>query len=472
MRLCFIQKGAFPYFGIIELAGFLRWKGHESDVVIDDLEDDLVRAVKDARPDMLGISCMSTETSWLAETAKLLHREFPELPLVVGGVHAMLYPEMVMSVEGVTYVCTGDGEETLPALFAALKDPSTLPDVPGLGYRDAEGRIVFTPRASLYQTIDASLATRDVYYNRYPLLSRDELKQFSSSRGCPFACAFCFNSQLRRLTQGLGTYVRRKSPELFIKEIEATVGTYGVKTIFFADDLFLTNKKWLRQFLALYKERVNVPFMCSVRADSVDEETAKMLGESQCSTITFGLETGNEQLRKNVLQKSVTDEHIRQCAAVLRKNGIKIQSSNMFCIPDETFEDALKTVRMNIEVKVDFAFCTIFMPFPGTPLANYCIEKGLLKKDFDFRDLPKSFLTNSILNIKDRKRLQSVQRCAYFMIRYPILYRPLALLVRLFGNSGLFYPLVFLGTFMRYKEERGISFRAAVRFLWRFRSSF
>ncbi len=472
MKICFIQKGAFPYFGVIELSGFLKAKGHEATVLIDDLEVDLLAAIESTQADLLGISCMSTETGWLAETATEIRQRFPNAPLAVGGVHAMLYPEMVMSIAAVDYVCTGDGEMNLLQLFEAIAGKRAIDTVPGIGYRTPGGQIAFTPRAPLYQTLDGSLADRDIYYERYPQLGRDELKQFSGSRGCPFACAFCFNSQLRRIAQGLGAYVRRKPPEHFIEEITKTVSRYGVKTVYFADDLFLTNKTWLRSFLALYKERINAPFMCSVRADAVDEEIAEMLAEAGCTTITFGLETGNEELRKTVLQKSITDAHIRRCAHVLRKHKIRMQSSNMFCIPDETFEDALKTVKLNIDVGVKFAFCTVFMPFPGTPLSDYCISKGLLKKDFGFKDLPKSFLTHSIMDLPDRKRLQSVQRCAYFMIRYPALYKPLAFLVRHFGNSDLFYPLLFLGTFLRYKEERGITFSAAIRFLWRFRSSF
>ena len=472
MKICFVQKSAFPYFGIIELSGFLLSQGHEASVVINDLEEDFLDAVAATNADLLGISCMSTETGWMAEAAGQLHQRFPSLPLIVGGVHAMLYPDMVMSVEAVTYVCTGDGEETLLSLLESLGAPECIKAIPGLGYRDEEGQVVFTPRARLYPTIDATLGDRSIYYSRYPQLGRDELKQFSGSRGCPYACAFCFNSQLRKIAEGLGPYVRRKAPERFIEEIEATTKTYGAKAIFFADDLFLTNKKWLRSFLEMYRERISVPFMCSVRADAVDDEIATMLAKAGCSTITFGLETGNEQLRKTVLQKSITDVHIRRCASVLQKHDIKMQSSNMFCIPDETFEDALSTVKMNIEIGVKFAFCTVFMPFPGTPLSDYCKQKGLLKQNFGFADLPKSFLTHSIMDIPDRKRIQSVQRCAYFMIRYPVLFWPLSLLARLFGNSEIFYPLLFLGTFMRYKEERGISFLAAIRFLWRFRSSF
>jgi radical SAM superfamily enzyme YgiQ (UPF0313 family) len=472
MNICFVQKGAFPYFGVMELAGFLLLHGHTPDVVIDDLEEELLAAVAKRSPGLIGISCMSTEAGWLEETASRLSAAFPGTPLVVGGVHAMLYPETIMKLDGVRFVCTGDGEETLPALIEAIEGRREVRNVPGLGYREATGEIRFTPRAQLYQQIDASLANRDIYYSCYPNLAADELKQFSSSRGCPFACAFCFNSQLRSLTRGLGAYVRRKSPERFAEEIESTLAKYGARTLFFADDLFLTDKPWLRRFLALYREKINVPFMCSVRADAVDDEIAQMLAEAGCSTITFGLETGNEQLRKSILKKTVTDEHIRRCSDALRRHGIKIQTSNMFCIPGETFEDALKTIRLNIEIKVNFAFCTIFMPFPGTPLADYCIEQGLLDKSFSLKDLPKSFLTHSILGIKDKKRLQSLQRCAYFMIRYPALYGPLAFLVRHFGNSGVFYPLLFLGTFLRYREERGISFWATVRFLWRFRSSF
>ena len=267
-------------------------------------------------------------------------------------------------------------------------------------------------------------------------------------------------------------YVRMKDPEHFIKEIQLVKESAVMKSIFFADDLFTMNKSWLRRFLPLYKEKINIPYMCTTRANLMDEEIARLLKDSGCHTVSFGIETGNERIRGEILQKKITNEEIINCGNILRKNGIRIQTSNMFCLPGETLDDALDTIRINIKIKANFTYSTIFMPFPETNLAKYCIENGYLKEGFSFKDLPKSFLTHSVLTLKDKDKIENVQKISHFLIRHPFLLVPIEWVVRNFKFKGLFYPLLFIGTFLRYKEERQISFLNAITFLWRFRKSY
>ena len=184
------------------------------------------------------------------------------------------------------------------------------------------------------------------------------------------------------------------------------------------------------------------------------------------------MESGSEALRRRVLKKNISDEDIVRCAALLHAEGIRIQTSNMFCLPGETLDDAFLTVRLNIRIRADFVFTPIFMPFPGTPLADECIQKGYLPKDFGFRHLPQSFMTHSVLAFPDRCRLQNLQRVAYFLVRYPWLLRLAEPILRTVTPGLLYYPFLFLGTLLRYKAERDLSILGAVRVLWRFRKSF
>ena len=252
--------------------------------------------------------------------------------------------------------------------------------------------------------------------------------------------------------------MRMKDPEHFVKEIQLVKESAVMKSIFFADDLFTMDKSWLRRFLPLYKEKINIPYMCTTRANLMDEDIARLLRDSGCHTVSFGIETGNERIRKEILKKKITNEEIINCGNILRKNGIRIQTSNMFCLPGETIEDAFDTVRININIKADFTYSTLFMPFPDTNLAKYCIENGYLKEGFSFKDLPKSFLTHSILRLQDRAKIENVQKVSYFLIKYPFILAPTEKLIRNFSFNRLYYALMFIGTFLRYKEERQISF--------------
>lgn len=470
MKICFIQKQAFPYFGVMSLVGSLTDRQIECDVLITNLETDFIRTLKESNPDLIAFSALTMEHSWLQQTTALIKADLPAVPIIVGGIHAILYPEQIMTIPGVDYVCTGEGEETLPALCSALGTGGKLKEIRGGGYRD-EDTVVINERAPLLADLTTYREDRMVYYRRYEILRNDELKQFIASRGCPYRCTFCFNERLHTLFPGEGNRVRMKSPPQLIEEIEAVRKIAPVCSVFFADDLFATNKTWLREFSELYRERINIPFMCLIRADRMDEETAGLLRNAGCHTVSFGVESGNEKLRTSLLNKNVTDDQIIQCAAVLHGHGIRVQTSNMFCLPDETVEDAFQTIRLNINIKADFVFTPLFMPFPGTRLATYCVEKGYLPQDFSFEHLPQSFLRHSILDTQDRVKIENLQRIAFFLVKYPTLFGLAETLVRTVTVTWLYTPFLYLGTLLRYKAERGLSWWGALKFLWRFRKS-
>lgn len=470
VKICFIQKQAFPYFGVMSLAGSLKAAGVATDAIITNLESDFIAPLTESCPDIIAISLLSTEHGWLCEVVPRIRTVFPAATILAGGIHAILYPEEILAIPGIDFVCTGEGEETLPALCHALSTGRTFNGIRGIGYRDGDA-VIINERAPLLPDLNGCREDRSVYYRRYEMLRNDELKQFIASRGCPYRCTFCFNERLNSLFPVQGNRVRMKSVRQLIEEIEAARSFAPMSSLFFADDLFASDKKWLKEFGELYRQRINIPFMCLIRADRMDEETAGLLKDAGCHTVSFGVESGNEKLRTTLLNKQITDEQIIRCAAVLHRQGIRIQTSNMFCLPDETLNDALQTIRINIRIKADFVFTPLFMPFPDTRLAAYCVEKGYLPPDFDFAHLPQSFLRHSILNIPDRVQIENLQRIAYFVVRYPFLLPVAEPLLRAVTARWLYAPFLYLGTLLRYKAERGLSWRGAVTFLWRFRNS-
>jgi len=471
MKVCFIQKEAFPYFGVMSLAGYIKQRGIDAFVLIANRERDLPAAVRNINPDLIAFSVLTTEHAWLESTAAQIRKIAPTTPIIVGGVHAILYPEAVMDIPSIDLVCTGEGEEPLSAVCRVIaRTEQDYAGIPGIGFRKS-GEVVFHQCRPLLNDLTGHYEDRELYYARYPFLRRDGLKQFMSSRGCPYYCSFCFNSTLQALFLGQGRYLRKKSASHFIEEIKRVKRDSPMKAIFFADDLFTLDTSWLESFLPLYRREIGLPFMCTTRANLMNDHVAVLLKEAGCHTVSFGIETGNERIRREVLRKDITDEQIAGCAQILKNNGIRIQTSNMFCLPDETLGDAFATVGMNIRIKADFSFSTIFLPFPATPLADYCVEKGYLPRDFGFQHVPRSFLSHSIMNMADREKIENIQRISFFMIRYPWLYSLVKPVLTRFNVGRLASFLLVVGTFIRYKTERKISFLNTMTYLWRFRNS-
>jgi anaerobic magnesium-protoporphyrin IX monomethyl ester cyclase len=472
MRLCFVQKQLFPYFGVMALSGMLKQQGHETDVLINACERDLIPKLKELKPDIVGLSAMTTEHRWLKEISPKIKRIMPHVPIIVGGVHATIYPSDVIKLDGVDYVCWGEGEIALSSLIENLaRDKASAKGIQGIGYHE-NGVPILQGVAPLPSDLDSFKEDREIYYDRYPVLRNLPQKIFMSSRGCPFDCAFCQNSILKETFKSAGKYIRRKSPRFFTEEIKNVLSAYGSSTFFFCDDLFVFGINWLEEFAKLYKAAVNVPFICTGHAKTIKERHAKALANAGCHTVSFGLETGNESLRRNVLNKHISNEDLLRCSTILKKEGIELQTSNMFCLPDETLEDAISTIDLNMKMGTDYMFTAIFLPFPGTRLAEYCIAKNLLKTDYSFEDLPDSFVNESVLLREDKDRFSNLHKIAHLCLVFPKVKPYLIFLAKKIHSKRLFFFLYLVNTFLRYKNERKLTYFETIKYLWTYRKGY
>ncbi len=198
------------------------------------------------------------------------------------------------------------------------------------------------------------------------------------------------------------------------------------------DDTFILNKSWVQEFSELYRERVGSPMLCLVRADQADEDSIAALKRAGVKNIFFGIESGDENLRNDLLKKGVTDEDIYRTATLLRKYGIRFRTYNMVGLPGETLEQALKTLRINADLRTDFPWCAIFHPFPGTELGELAAEKNLLMRSPE--DAPPSFFKESIIRQPRSREIANLQKLFYYGVRFPRLIPGIQRIIRLPEN--------------------------------------
>jgi len=469
--IVFIQQFPMPYFGILSMSAYLAKEGYAVDVLVDALEKNLIEKVKELNPQVIGFSVFSSEHLWLIDTARKIKEAFPGIALVVGGVHAMIYPENILEDTPCDFVCHSDGEGVVVDIVKELKKPqASWPLIKGIAYRDNEGK-VFKNEAALHVPFrDDIVEDRNIYFNRYPILLKDEFAFFLSSRGCPYSCSFCYNAHLRDLAPNKQGYLRQKKESVLIDEIKRLIEKTPIKIISFIDDMFTFNKEWLKSFLALYKDEINLPFGCNTRADQVDEEMVSLLSQAGCKFASFGIETGNEDIRSRILNKHVKNQEIIRAGNLLSAKGITVRSSNMFCLPEETLEDAFKTVDLNIESKVASASSMLLLPYPKTKISDYCQEKNFFEKEFTLYDLPHITQRTSVLDIPDKRKIVNVHYLTYWFVRFPLAYRLFRGVVYAGWLNSILYPIFLLGFFVRNKNEGGLTWIGALRFAWRKRN--
>lgn len=248
-------------------------------------------------------------------------------------------------------------------------------------------------------------------------------------RGCPFNCTFCSTHAYKELYRGKGEYVRFRDIPLVMEELEYLKHTYRPTCFFFHDDTLVHKRRmeYCRGFLSAYKEKIGLPFSCLVRADLINEELIGLLKDAGCYFLSFGIESGNEDLRNMLLKKQLKDESIELCAELLHKYRIPFATFNIVGFPGETIREVWDTVNLNIRVKPSWAWFSVYQTLPCTELAHYAQEKGYVAHaDVDQSDA--TFHESSIIikNNPEGKKILRLKNMANLMIKLPFMKKPVS----------------------------------------------
>lgn len=440
-KVLFIQDLAYEYFGTMHISSYLKQLGHDCQVLIEPLESDLIASALKHKPDIVAFSCLTPTVPWALTVAAKLKRATPSTPVIFGGSHVTLNPDDVIAHAVVDYVCVGEGEQPLAELCARLDKGDPGIDIQNL-YAKCDGQIIKNPCRPLIQDLDAlPFADRDLY-GRYRFFSLRTVKTIMIGRGCPFQCNYCHNHAKMKLYKGLGKYVRTRSPEHVLREIDMMRGKDKMDCLHFIDDAFGSDKKWLRLFLPELGKR-KLHFIGALRANCLDDELCELMKHNGLDYLSFAVETGDERYRSQFLKKTITDNQLYRAARMLRLHKIPFLTMNMVGLPDETLEQSLLTLELNMKLRPVYACCYIYQPYPNTELYQYVLDHGLLKAD---ADAEMGFLSYdaSILNQQDISAQKNIQRLFAATVMAPRLYPLTKLLVKLRPNplfDGIFYLL-------------------------------
>ncbi|MFH0864534.1 MAG: radical SAM protein [Candidatus Gottesmanbacteria bacterium] len=431
MKFLFIQKNAFPLVGIMSLSAVIKKCGWQVDLVLAG-EEDIFNKINNFKPDIVGFCVFTGEHKWVLEQAKIIEKKYPKIILLVGGPHPTYYPDII-NEKGIDGLIRGEAEGAIQDLICALDNNKSITKIKNLWFKKGK-KIYKNSLRPLITNLDSLPAPDRKIYYQYSFLKNASVKQFLTGRGCPYDCSFCSNHILKKIYKGKGQYVRRYSPKRIIEEIKEIKSNYGFRIISFTDDLFIYDKIWLKKFLKIYKKEINVPFMCNVTANSLSDEIAKMLKKGGCYGIAMGVETGNENMRLRILNKNISNEQIINCGRIARKYQLELKTYNIFCLPGETFDQALETLKLNIRLKPSGAAASLLQPYPDYDITNYAIKNGYLKKDYNIEDVNESIYLPSVIKNKDSQRIANLQAFFPFLVAHPEflpLIKPLLLLINL-----------------------------------------
>lgn len=245
---------------------------------------------------------------------------------------------------------------------------------------------------------DMLLPDREGFYSQSPEHKNNRIKNIITSFGCPFDCTYCYNSLYKEIYPNLK--VRLRSVDSVIEEAK----TLDAELIFFQDDFFGYNKTWLKEFKEKWGNR---PYHAQMRIETLDDEKIQLLIDSGCVSGTIAIEAYDEEYREKVLKRKMKNDIIINNCKKLLSNGVKLRTEQMLGLPNTTFEDELNLLKMNCEISPTIAWTSIFQPYRGTELGEYCVNNGLYTGNNE--DVDESFFTTTVLNYSEERKQEIIE---------------------------------------------------------------
>ncbi len=345
------HDGVMPPLGLLYLSAALKKAGYADIHLLHlGLENfglgDLEREIEKLKPDVVGISAMTSECGSMHLAAAAAKK--CGVPLVItGGAHPTAYVPECLADENIDVVVRNEGELTFPELLSVYEKKAGLETVKGISFR-LNGEPVDNPPREFIADLDSlpfpdwDLADPDRYKDFVPhspmLYGRRYMSVFTS-RGCPFRCTYCHSI--------FGKKFRAHSPERVVEELRLLKEKYGISDIEVSDDSFNIDRgraAAIMRGLISADLKLNLFFGNGLRAELLDEELVDLFSRAGVKYVCAAIETACLRLREKI-KKNADLEKLRAAVKLLVKKRIFVNGFVMMGFPDETLGEMLVTAR-------------------------------------------------------------------------------------------------------------------------------
>jgi anaerobic magnesium-protoporphyrin IX monomethyl ester cyclase len=363
----------YPDLGLGYLAAVLQKAFTKNEVDIRIINKDFERVLQDYQPHLVGLRTVSQNYRQAQRMARMAREA--GVPVLIGGIHISALPQSLD--HAMTVACLGEGEETIVDLLRLYLDRGEFPGdrlagVPGIAFWDGDRVALTGPRKPIADLDEIPFPARE-------LLDIKRHSYMFTSRGCPHRCRFCASS-------AFWDRLRFFSANYVINEIGFLVEDFGAKFISFYDDMFISDIKRLRD-IADGLNRTNllnkIKFSCSCAAANITEEVAQILKAMNVVSVGMGLESGCDRTLKFLKGKAFSVEKNRLAVEILKKNRIAANASFVIGSPQETAAEIMETYDFIKTTPLNLVDVYVLMPYPGTPIWQYALSRGLVREDGD-----------------------------------------------------------------------------------------
>ncbi|HWR97101.1 MAG TPA: radical SAM protein [Candidatus Methanoperedens sp.] len=404
-----------PPISLLTTAALLRREGHKV-LVVDAVAEHLappavVAAAAAFAPGLVLVNVATATFPSDARTAEALRAALPGAFIAAYGIHVTALPgESLREAPALDAVIRREPEATAAELAARLAASESPATVAGISWRTSEG-LQHNDDRHFIEDLDALPfpALDLVDPRRYPApVDGRPHTLVITSRGCPHRCTFC--------TAHLyyGTKPRLRDPARIAAEIEVAAREHGLRLFTFWADTFTIDRG---QVLGICREirrrALGIEWMANARVDCVDRELLGQMREAGCTIVSFGVESGAQEILDRT-RKGVRVEQIEEAFAACRAVGLRSAAHVILGLPGETPATIRETLRLVRRLRPSFVQFYGAVPFPGTAFHREATEHGwIVARDWSDYEINRGIVSTPDLSAG---ALRSWRRRAYLSI--------------------------------------------------------
>ncbi|MCG3196271.1 MAG: hypothetical protein GHCLOJNM_00744 [bacterium] len=353
--------------------------------------DHVMTLFEEIDPDWVGFSVTSNHIGLIIHIGRLFKEAKPGIPIVWGGADVWFNAED--DIRYADILVLSEADSIINDLAKAIDGDKDLKEVPGIWYKDRHGEVHKNPKLPPFEDLE-SVPYGNWSLERFHEVSADQLfrhgyhpysmvgqgfRTVMTARGCPFTCSFCCNGYEREEVN-FSRLGRQRTVEHVIAEIKHLLKTSpGTDVIYFSDEVFPMNRRWVEEFADAYRREIGLAFSCYAYPTTVKPWFAEALARMGECYVQMGVQTGSDRLNRDVFHRFATQQDAINAGRILAEHGISYAVDLIGYNPMETEEDSRATLDLLLKMPRPFIFQAAYelMFWRNFPITDKAFERGL-----------------------------------------------------------------------------------------------
>lgn len=351
----------------------------------------LISLLKREKVELIGMSVRASAFHQMASHLTRRLRDAMGLPILWGGMHPTFCQED--AIQQADFIAVGECERALVPFLDSFFAGKGAANCPNFWERRGE-TILRNPMGPLPENLDA-LPFRDYHTQQDkwyvdgtrvergdPFITNPEFT-ILASRGCVYwTCSFCSNAYTKPLYEGLGQYVRTRSPANLIEEVNYARGIcQDIKIVRFDDEVFPMRRDWLDSFCELWPKQVGLPFEVLLDPRCVEEPLLRKLKAAGLRAACMGVQN-TERINNLLYERPTTNDQVRSAGDAFHKAGVKVAYQVIVDDPISTNEDKRHLLELFLSLPRPYDIYLFGLTlYPNTPLVKRLLADGVIGED-------------------------------------------------------------------------------------------